>query len=131
MSFQMTLNPWEVDNVQAFSFLKCPECIFDAKEESNFRHHAIENHPLSFVLFGKSIQDPLVIIKEEHSDTENGLSTKVLINNSIDDKGEIKINIDEFSTNTFSSEKENVFLSSNMEVQEDFPDPEYHSDQGK
>ena len=47
-------NPWQVDSVQAFSFLKCPECIFDTQEEDFFQVHAIENHPLSYVLFGKT-----------------------------------------------------------------------------
>ena len=51
-----TTNPWQVDSIQAFSFLKCPECIFDTKEEELFQDHAIENHPLSFVLFGKELK---------------------------------------------------------------------------
>ena len=50
----MEYNPWQVDSLQAFSFLKCPECIFDTKEEDFFQVHAIEKHPLSFVLFGKT-----------------------------------------------------------------------------
>ena len=51
----MEYNPWQVDSLQAFSFLKCPECIFDTKEEDFFQVHAIEKHPLSFVLFGKTL----------------------------------------------------------------------------
>ena len=47
-------NPWYVDSIQDFLFFKCPECIFDAKEEDIFHDHAIENHPMSFVLFGKT-----------------------------------------------------------------------------
>jgi hypothetical protein len=46
-------NPWLVDSIHSFSFFKCPECIFDSKEEENFHDHAIQNHPLSFVFFGK------------------------------------------------------------------------------
>ena len=49
----MVDNPWNVDSVNAFYFLKCPECIFDTQEEYTFRDHAVEKHPLSFVLFGK------------------------------------------------------------------------------
>ena len=49
----MTENPWNVDSVNVFYFLKCPECIFDTQEEYSFRDHAIENHPLSFALFHK------------------------------------------------------------------------------
>ena len=51
----MEINPWEVESIQAFYFLKCPECAFDTKEENYFQDHAVENHPLSSVLFnGKS-----------------------------------------------------------------------------
>ena len=49
-------NPWQVDSVQAFNetYLKCPECAFTTKEETCFRDHAIKNHPLSVVFFGRS-----------------------------------------------------------------------------
>ena len=49
-------NPWKVSSIQAFTFLKCPECNFDTKVEDNFQCHAIENHPLSFVFFGKTCE---------------------------------------------------------------------------
>ena len=48
-------NPWKVDTVQAFLCLKCPQCDFYTKEDHNFKDHAICNHPMSYVLFGKSI----------------------------------------------------------------------------
>ena len=47
-------NPWLVDSIEDFYFLKCPECNFDSKEETNFQIHAVENHPLSFAFFGKT-----------------------------------------------------------------------------
>ena len=47
----MTGNPWQVESILAFYCLKCPECEFNSKEETNFIHHAKEYHPLSFVLF--------------------------------------------------------------------------------
>ena len=50
----MSINPWQVESIQAFYFLKCPECTFTHKEESNFQTHAIENHPLSVTFFEKS-----------------------------------------------------------------------------
>ena len=50
-------NPWEVDSLQAFLYLKCPECAFDTQEEINFEYHALENHPSSFVLFGKTLKE--------------------------------------------------------------------------
>ena len=50
---KMNTNPWQVDNIWAFSCLKCPECEFYSKEEENFQSHAMANHPGSAVLFGK------------------------------------------------------------------------------
>ena len=55
--FQMEENPWLVESLQAFTFLKCPECVFDSKEEATFQDHAIGNHPLSSVLFGKKFKE--------------------------------------------------------------------------
>ena len=49
----MTSNPWQVESIQAFSCLKCPECDFDTKGENLFENHAKENHPLSLVLFDR------------------------------------------------------------------------------
>ena len=46
-------NPWQVESIEAFYFLKCPECLFFVQEDSKFHNHAIKNHPLSIVLFGK------------------------------------------------------------------------------
>ena len=50
----MDNNPWNVESIQEFSCLKCPECHFFTKEENHFGDHAIGNHPLASVLF----QDP-------------------------------------------------------------------------
>ena len=36
----MTANPWQVESIQDFSCLKCPECSFDTKEENLFENHA-------------------------------------------------------------------------------------------
>ena len=47
-------NPWRVESIKAFYYLKCPECKYDSKEESTFEDHAIENHPMSYELFGKN-----------------------------------------------------------------------------
>ena len=61
----MSRNPWLVDSVQAFSYLKCPECDFNSKDESIFQDHAVENHPLSFVLFGENMEKDDDFIKME------------------------------------------------------------------
>ena len=50
---KMNTNPWQVENIWAFSCLKCPECEFYSKEEDYFQSHAMANHPGSAVLFGK------------------------------------------------------------------------------
>jgi hypothetical protein len=50
-------NPWMVNSVHDFWFLKCPECSFDSKEEESFQAHALEEHPLSFALFGKTVKE--------------------------------------------------------------------------
>ena len=56
----MSFNPWEVDSIQAFSYLKCPECKFDTKKDTLFEKHATKRHPLSYAFFGKN-----EFIKEE------------------------------------------------------------------
>ena len=66
-----TVNPWEVDSILAFFCLKCPECEFDAKHEDTFRDHALENHPLSFVLFGKTCKEEDLNSLEDIFDPED------------------------------------------------------------
>ena len=65
----MAFNPWKVESIQAFYYLKCPECEFDTKEENSFEDHAIKNHPMSHELFRKksvTVEDfDSVMIKEE------------------------------------------------------------------
>ena len=64
----MAQNPWAVDSIKAFYFLKCPECDFDTKEENSFENHATKHHPQSFVLFDKKrvVKDfETIDIKEE------------------------------------------------------------------
>ena len=57
-------NPWNVSSIHEFWSLKCPECVFDSKEEDIFQDHALRNHPLSFLIFGKTLND----VKEEYVD---------------------------------------------------------------
>jgi hypothetical protein len=55
-------NPWNVESVQEFSFLNCPECSFKTKSSKLFCDHAVENHPLSKVLLdSKSDYDKSMI----------------------------------------------------------------------
>ena len=48
----MDKNPWQVENIEEFSYFNCPECVFRSKEENFFEAHAVENHPLSLTFFG-------------------------------------------------------------------------------
>ena len=84
----MNSNPWQVDSIQTFYCLKCPECMFFSHEEFNFKHHALENHPLSYFLFGKSENNEEMAQNEENSDMyenyENVPSTSINSNSLID-----------------------------------------------
>ena len=68
-------NPWLVDSIEDFYFLKCPECNFDSKEETNFQIHAVEHHPLSLAFFGKTeaenIENMLDVSITEGDETDN------------------------------------------------------------
>ena len=63
----MPLNPWLVENIEAFSFYCCPECVFRSKEENFFQAHALQNHPKSKLFFLENDVD----IKKENFENEN------------------------------------------------------------
>ena len=82
----MATNPWLVESVQSFLYLKCPECIFDIKYENEdmFQYHALEKHPLSNVLFGnevkvnpKAIENQILdpIKKENHDEFDDNYNS--------------------------------------------------------
>ena len=62
-----TENPWLVENIQAFSFLNCPECAFKVKEVGIFQDHAVRNHPQSSVLFGPNVKSEFIAVKTEQN----------------------------------------------------------------
>ena len=70
----MESNPWQVDSIQDFSCLKCPECAFYSKEENRFQDHAIQLHPLSFILFGKSEEQIDSQLEECDYDSPNNVN---------------------------------------------------------
>ena len=55
-------NPWQVESMEEFACLKCPECIFTTKEENVLQNHAVETHPLSHVFFGTPKTDSVANI---------------------------------------------------------------------
>ena len=73
-------NPWKVNSIDAFSYLKCPECEFDSKAESYFKRHAIKNHPLSHVFFGNDTIDDntsITILKYNPNDIEKNIQETI------------------------------------------------------
>ena len=78
---EISENPWQVESIQAFYCLKCPECNFFTGEENNFENHATENHPLSFTFFGQNYKEAEFDIKEEPMNYEGDE-----IRNSADEK---------------------------------------------
>ena len=96
----MEYNPWLVESIQAFYYLKCPECSFDTQEETNFQDHAIENHPLSFALFGKSETDNF----EQILNTSLSEDDPNLIENSYN----IKQEYDEITDNDTNYDHQNL-----------------------
>ena len=82
------MNPWLVESVHSFLYLKCPECVFNTKYENEeiFQYHALENHSLSNVLFGDMVKvDPISIenqildsIKiENHDEYDNSYNGEI------------------------------------------------------
>ena len=62
----MNPNPWQVESLDAFSYLCCPECVYRSKEASSFQAHALQNHPQAVALFLGYTSD--VAVKEEPQD---------------------------------------------------------------
>ena len=90
-------NPWQVESIHEFYFLKCPECTFDTKEENCFQDHALENHPLSCVLFDiKSKEDSIEfnedsLLPEDHNYCESKKNASPSQNFVIDIKEEFRV----------------------------------------
>ena len=82
----MVPNPWQVESIQAFYFLKCPECAFDTQDENCFQDHALEKHPLSCALFEIKPNEDIIenstyqehdvdtLISADHNYCENKIS---------------------------------------------------------
>ena len=125
----MANNPWQVNSINAFSFLKCPECSFDTKEELIFQDHALGNHPLSFVLFGKTCQedeeiepqeilvDPVFIdIKQELPDTINGLNHSESVEKSdAEEKSYDMVHVDKEFVDSIVKQEETIFETTSNE----------------
>ena len=103
-------NPWQVDSIEEFSYLKCPECNYDTKEKSIFKYHAIENHPLSRVLFETTELDNSAI---EETDMYNPSDIEKYI-----DENYTELEFPPSNSQT-SFEEENGSDDSNFDYQDD------------
>ena len=136
----MSINPWQVDSIQAFYFLKCPECDFMNREESYFQNHAIENHPLSIPFFEKydfSIEeignfdnydesnDPLNTVKQElfetYDDYEVSEQTFLTENNMNIIKREEEFTGEENFLSNSNIKDEKKFLDSDLDFKHEAP----------
>ena len=98
-------NPWLVDSIHSFSVFKCPECIFDSKEEDNFQDHAIQNHPLSFVFFGR--EEKIEVLENSLEVEDNESSFEMEYN---ENSFEVKYNEDPFEDTKMKTDvKKEIF----------------------
>ena len=75
-------NPWQVDSVQAFLSLKCPECVFTSKYEDSFQDHAVKHHPLSAALYGG-----LIVSVPTVSDVKVEVAPNVIVTEVVEELG--------------------------------------------
>ena len=74
-------NPWQVETIQAFSFLNCPECSFKSKNEDFFQEHAVQCHPRSCVFF----DEELFVKNVDNKESRNIVEVKI---EQVQDKSE-------------------------------------------
>ena len=120
VSEKMSINPWQVDNIQEFYFLKCPECNFVHKEESDFQNHAVENHPLSVVFFGDSdikIEE-ITIIDDFNEENETINTVNEELSRTKNDTEDIEIDLE------FDSINDQRILNNICHETNDFQDSE-------
>jgi len=102
-------NPWYVDSIEAFACLKCPECVFNTKENKVFQNHAVEKHPLSHVLFGapKTVSDSsIVVLNYDPIDIEKYIEGNAnMLQYSIANSSEVSLIKEELSEKTYFVEQ--------------------------
>ena len=107
----MMENPWQVDSIEAFACLKCPECVFNTKENKVFQNHAVENHPLSHVLFGTpktKSETNIVVLNYDPNDIEKYIKENSnMLEYSLIDSTEVSMIKEELSEKTYFVEQGN------------------------
>ena len=119
----MTKNPWQVDSVQDFLYINCPECSFKTKEEGFFQDHAVASHPMCFPLFGRTdivieevtVEDQkpeyYIEVKAEEAPSELELASAIA---SLEETREDNIEIfDDASTHSIVESDAKIVVQSN------------------
>jgi hypothetical protein len=106
-------NPWNIESIQDFSCLKCPECAFFTKKENYFEKHAIAKHPLSALFFDeKSFSE----IKNKVKDSVQVDLNHINVDNLKIEPTEIDSENDPFDCcDTNTQQKEEEFLISSIQ----------------
>ena len=106
-------NPWQVDSIEDFYVLKCPECAFFSKLENSFQDHAVKNHYLSHILFSES-----TLFNEHEFESDNISKTSAIF-----DQQELNIDQNELDADLIEFEScQNEF---------DVKQNEFHVDQNE
>lgn len=58
------MNPWQVENLDAFTYICCPECTYRTKDAVPFECHALQNHPDAKLFFFHKINQEIKIIDD-------------------------------------------------------------------
>ena len=113
----MPLNPWLVENIEAFSFYCCPECVFRSKEETFFQAHALQNHKESKSFFECPTDETGFLdiendVKEEILETEPDIDLNLELKDDPDlDELDIKPDInDHGSSNVITNIKKEIYF---------------------
>ena len=113
-------NPWQVDSIQDFICLKCPECDFCSKEEIGFQKHAIKCHPLSFVLFREEDEEIVIELKENYNCiVENDCNYDMLSINSKSFENSNTSCLEERSEEIFENEYQEMIIEVDQKIDDD------------
>jgi hypothetical protein len=102
----MADNPWQVESIQAFYWLKCPECPLATKEENHFEIHASKNHPLSYVYFEQKH-------KNEHESNSAMIKDEPIIDTNLEEN----LKVENLSLNSENSEYQQSSLSKKFSLE--------------
>ena len=126
----MVPNPWQVESIQAFYFLKCPECAFDTQDENYFQDHALENHPLSCALFEIKSNEDIIENSTYQEHDEDSLASaenrnSPSQNSTIDIKEKFRVDENEplGFNNPIKNDGEEFLDERNVSLPETFAEP--------